>query len=156
MFRKHGLNIGQEYHPHRFDITRATRKDNGGLPCTFRPFTPDGVGNGEKRPPIVCGPVVQYLRRIGVCIPKCQHIIGGPPGSLAPEARLFSETASRVVATCVPERSDELRALAREHDVPCAEIGRTGGVRIRIEPGVDITLAEAHDIWSRTLPEALS
>jgi phosphoribosylformylglycinamidine synthase len=78
------------------------------------------------------------------------------PGSLAPEARLFAESASRVVATCAPGQADALRALASQHGVVCAEVGRTGGDRIRIEPGVDISLAEAHDIWSRTLPEALA
>ena len=39
--------------------------------------------------------------------------------------------------------------------VPAAQIGSTGGERIRIGPGVDVSLAEAHDVWARTLPEAL-
>ncbi len=40
--------------------------------------------------------------------------------------------------------------------MPAFALGRTGGERIRIEPGVDAALAEAHDVWSRTLPEALA
>ncbi len=76
-------------------------------------------------------------------------------GELRPDALLFGESASRAVVTCVPGERDAVGALAREHGVPCAEIGRTGGSRIRIQPGVDIGLAEAHDLWSRTLPEAL-
>ena len=47
------------------------------------------------------------------------------------------------------------RARARDHGVPAARIGRTGGARLRISPGVDVSVAEAHDAWARTLPEAL-
>ena len=52
-------------------------------------------------------------------------------------------------------RPTALLARARELGVPAARIGRTGGARLRISPGVDVSVAEAHDAWARTLPEAL-
>jgi phosphoribosylformylglycinamidine synthase len=79
-----------------------------------------------------------------------------PPLSIRLEALLFGESASRAVLSCAQEQLQELLGLAREQGVPALTLGRTGGERIRIEPGVDVTLAEAHDVWSRTLPEALA
>jgi len=72
-----------------------------------------------------------------------------------PELALFSESASRAIISCTLGAAAELLALARTHGVPAARIGSTGGDRIHVEPGVDVSLAEAHDVWARTLPEAL-
>ena len=72
-----------------------------------------------------------------------------------PELALFSESAGRVILSCDPALVAPLLAQAREHGVPAARIGTTGGERIRITPGVDVSLTEAHDVWARTLPEAL-
>ncbi|MEX2209253.1 MAG: phosphoribosylformylglycinamidine synthase subunit PurL [Myxococcota bacterium] len=72
-----------------------------------------------------------------------------------PELALFSESAGRAVVSCAPGAADELLALGRAHRVQAARIGATGGERIRIAPGVDVSLAEAHDVFTRTLPEAL-
>ena len=79
-----------------------------------------------------------------------------PALSIRPEALLFGESASRAVLSCAQEQLQELLGLAREQGVPALTLGRIGGERIRIEPGVDVTLAETHDVWSRTLPEALA
>ena len=79
-----------------------------------------------------------------------------PPSELSAEARLFSESASRAVVTCLQERTESLLTLARRHGVPAWAVGRTGGDRIRIDPGVDVSLEETHDAWSRTLEEVLS
>jgi phosphoribosylformylglycinamidine synthase len=78
-----------------------------------------------------------------------------PDPGIRIEALLFGETASRVVASCRPADRDALIELAREHRVPAAPIGTTGGERVQIEPGVDVALREAQDVWSRTLPEVL-
>ncbi len=72
-----------------------------------------------------------------------------------PEYALFSESASRAIVSCDPALADALLALARAQGVPAAAIGRVGGERVRIAPGVDVALTEAHDVWARTLPEAL-
>ena len=78
-----------------------------------------------------------------------------PERGLRPEVALFAESCARAVVSCAPGNADALVALAREHGVPAARIGVTGGERIRVAPGVDVALAEAHDVWARTLPEAL-
>ncbi len=78
-----------------------------------------------------------------------------PTAAIRPEALLFGESASRALVSLRPERLDAFLELARRHRVPAAAIGRTGGQRLRIAPGVDVALAEAQDLWSRTLPEAL-
>ncbi|HTO07610.1 MAG TPA: phosphoribosylformylglycinamidine synthase subunit PurL [Myxococcota bacterium] len=78
-----------------------------------------------------------------------------PAAGGRPELTLFSESAGRAVLSCAPRDTPALLALARAHGVPAARIGQTGGTRIRIGPGVDVSLAEAHDLWARTLPEAL-
>jgi phosphoribosylformylglycinamidine synthase len=79
-----------------------------------------------------------------------------PSGPGRVEALLFGESAARAVVSCARRDLPALLERARELGVPAREIGETGGDRIRIEPGVDVGLAEAHDVWSRTLPEALS
>jgi phosphoribosylformylglycinamidine synthase len=71
------------------------------------------------------------------------------------ELALFAESCARAIVSCAPAAAETLLALARSHGVPAARIGTTGGARIRITPGVDVALAEAHDTWARTLPEAL-
>ncbi|MEE8314720.1 MAG: phosphoribosylformylglycinamidine synthase subunit PurL [Myxococcota bacterium] len=76
--------------------------------------------------------------------------------NLRPEVSLFGESASRAVASCAVEDRSALLALAGEMRVPAQVIGETGGDRIRITPGVDVALSEAHDVWARTLPEALA
>ena len=76
--------------------------------------------------------------------------------TLRPDAVLFAESASRAVVSCAESVRGRLLELAGSIGVPIAEVGRTGGDRIRIEPGVDIGLAEGHDTWARTLPEALA
>jgi phosphoribosylformylglycinamidine synthase len=79
-----------------------------------------------------------------------------PASGVSREALLFGESASRAVVSCRPERLGELLALARSCGVPAHAAGEAGGDRIRIGPGVDVALREAHDLWRRTLPEALS
>jgi phosphoribosylformylglycinamidine synthase len=78
-----------------------------------------------------------------------------PDPGIRPEALLFAETPSRAVVTCRPADRDALLALCSQHRVPARPVGTTGGDRLRIAPGVDVALGEAHDLWSRTLPEAL-
>ncbi len=79
-----------------------------------------------------------------------------PENGLAPEAWLFSESASRAIVTCPAARRDAVLALAEQKGVPAEVLGETGGEHIRIRPGVDVSVEVAHDAWARTLPEALS
>ena len=77
------------------------------------------------------------------------------PPSCARDAALFGESARARRVAARPSRPRRSLARARELGVPAARIGRTGGARLRITPGVDVSVAEAHDAWARTLPEAL-
>lgn len=77
------------------------------------------------------------------------------PRDLRPDVLLFSESASRAVVSCRQSDLERVLALAEDRRVPAVAVGQTGGQRVRIEPGIDISLREAHDAWSRTLPEAL-
>jgi phosphoribosylformylglycinamidine synthase len=65
---------------------------------------------------------------------------------------LFSERGGRIVVSVRPEHREALLALAGEHGVPAAVVGRTGGSRIRIAVGgttaVDCSVAEAEQSWS--------
>jgi phosphoribosylformylglycinamidine synthase subunit PurL len=76
-------------------------------------------------------------------------------GTLRPDVVLFGESAGRILISCREADSAALLALARERGVAARPLGTTGGDRLRIEPGIDISLREAQDVWSRTLPEAL-
>jgi len=76
-------------------------------------------------------------------------------GDVRTDALLFGESASRAVLSCKADDAAALLELGRTYGVPLARVGRTGGDRIRIAPGVDIELAVAHDVWRRALPEAL-
>ncbi len=88
--------------------------------------------------------------RSGLGVEATLRDVGGRP-----ELALFAESCARAIVSCAPAQADALLALARAHGVPAARIGVTGGGRIRIAPGVDVSLREAHDTWARTLPEAL-
>jgi phosphoribosylformylglycinamidine synthase len=77
------------------------------------------------------------------------------PGTLRADLRLFGETAGRAVVTLAPGREGELAALAERAGIPIFPIGRVGGARIRIEPGLDLELELARQTFERSLPEAL-
>jgi phosphoribosylformylglycinamidine synthase len=72
-----------------------------------------------------------------------------------PELALFAESSARAIVSCTPGDADTVLARARALGVRATYIGATGGERLRIAPGVDVALADAHHVWSRTLPEAL-
>jgi phosphoribosylformylglycinamidine synthase len=98
---------------------------------------------------------------LAVALAECALLSGTgfeaslPDASLRPDALLFGESASRAVVTCAPAALPALQALAAERGVPARAIGRTGGDRLVLSPGVDVALREAHDQWARALPEAL-
>ncbi|TMD55170.1 MAG: hypothetical protein E6I83_04585, partial [Chloroflexi bacterium] len=60
---------------------------------------------------------------------------------------LFGEAPSGVVLVIEPAREDEVRVLAREHDVPLWTLGTIGGDLLEVAPVLGtpvIALAEAH------------
>jgi phosphoribosylformylglycinamidine synthase II len=70
-------------------------------------------------------------------------------------ATLFSESASRVVASVARERSGELLDRAKALGVPARVIGTTGGGRISVsingQSVIDIAVSEAEIIWDGAL-----
>ncbi|QIK75172.1 phosphoribosylformylglycinamidine synthase subunit PurL [Nocardioides piscis] len=68
---------------------------------------------------------------------------------------LFSESAARAIVTVTPDNAERLVALAEQHGVPIASIGRTGGDTISVEGQFEVSVAELRAAWSATLPDAL-
>jgi phosphoribosylformylglycinamidine synthase len=67
---------------------------------------------------------------------------------MRPDALLFGETASRVVASLPEERLGHLEALAKAHQVPLAVLGQVGGQELRIEPfGLRLPLRELQEAY---------
>ncbi len=81
--------------------------------------------------------------------------IGGQARLVREVATLFSESASRVVASVQKERSPRLLALAGELGVPARVIGATGGsgltVRVDGETAIDCAVADAERAWATAL-----
>jgi phosphoribosylformylglycinamidine synthase len=76
-------------------------------------------------------------------------------GPLAAEATLFGESASRVVVSVDPDRTDDLLRRAAAAGVPAAIIGQTGGSRIRVtidgSPAIDVPVGAAEQAWSTSI-----
>jgi phosphoribosylformylglycinamidine synthase len=69
---------------------------------------------------------------------------------------LFSESAARVVVTVAGEDTARLTELAREHGVPVAHLGETGGDSLAVAGQFEIPLTELREAWTATLPAALA
>ncbi|HYP26546.1 MAG TPA: phosphoribosylformylglycinamidine synthase subunit PurL [Blastocatellia bacterium] len=80
-------------------------------------------------------------------------------GGLGAAAHLFAETPSRIVVSAPDENVDTIMELAKEHGVPAARLGRTGGERLKIrvngEPVIDRPVSEVEAAWRRVLPSML-
>jgi len=66
------------------------------------------------------------------------------------EVMLFSEDQGRAVVTCDEASVATVSAVANEHGVPAQRVGRTGGSRLDIGAGVDLSLAELQAAWEPT------
>ncbi|HYJ61899.1 MAG TPA: phosphoribosylformylglycinamidine synthase subunit PurL [Actinomycetota bacterium] len=77
------------------------------------------------------------------------------PGDLPEHLALFSESASRVVASVEPADEERLAALAAAHGVPCARLGETGGTRATIDGLVDVGVDELTATWELAIPRLL-
>jgi phosphoribosylformylglycinamidine synthase len=63
------------------------------------------------------------------------------------EVMLFSEDQGRAVVTCEPTASEAVVTLASEHAVAARIVGRTGGDRLQIGDGLNLTLRELREAW---------
>ena len=77
------------------------------------------------------------------------------PGDVPWYVSLFSESASRVVVSVLPERARELEGLAAERGVPCARIGETGGPRMVFDSLFELGVDEARAAHEDAIPALL-
>jgi phosphoribosylformylglycinamidine synthase len=73
-------------------------------------------------------------------------------GDLPWHVTLFAESASRVVVSVAPERAATLEDRAREHHVPFARIGETGGPRMVFDTLFEATVAQAREAHESAIP----
>jgi phosphoribosylformylglycinamidine synthase len=74
---------------------------------------------------------------------------------LRADVLLFGELAGCAVISFTAESRDRLRHHAAAAGVAFREVGTTGGERIAIEPGIDVSLEQARSVWASALGEAL-
>lgn len=72
------------------------------------------------------------------------------------DALLFGEAPSRIVVSVAPEQYAELEALAKQHDVPCKDIGAVGGDRITVNEWIDCGVAELQQGWSEAFAKIVN
>ena len=65
---------------------------------------------------------------------------------------LFSESSARAVVTCADAAIDQLTALAADHGVPVARLGRCGGDALAVDGQFTIQLDELRAVYDATLP----
>ena len=98
----------------------------------------------------------------GLAVALAESAIGGAIGvqihgdlGARLDAALFGEGGARAVVSAAPEAVADVRSLAAQHDVACAEIGVVGGERLVIGDAIDAALAAAAEAWERALPRLL-
>ena len=98
----------------------------------------------------------------GLAVTIAESCIAGDIGArvtiesgLAPHVLWFSESASRAVVSCPPDRLDEVRAAAAAAGVPFAHIGTVGGVTLACGE-FDLPVTGLRAAWNRTLPDLLA
>ena len=95
----------------------------------------------------------------GVAVTVAEMAVAGqcgasitPPAELPVAAWCFSESASRVVVTVAADAVHGLLARAVSDGVPAVELGRSGGLRLRVDRALDVDLADATRAFRGGLP----
>jgi phosphoribosylformylglycinamidine synthase subunit PurL len=78
------------------------------------------------------------------------------PGDLPAHLALFSESASRAVASVHPAKAASFEALAAHHEVPFARLGETGGPRMVFDDLFEVSVAECREVHEATIPGLMS
>jgi phosphoribosylformylglycinamidine synthase subunit PurL len=76
------------------------------------------------------------------------------PGEIRPDALLFGESASRIVISVRSGAVEGVRAIARRHAVPCADLGAVGGDSLTLagrDFSLSLTVEAIHRAWSTGL-----
>src|SRR5262249_1948933 len=114
-------------------VLRVARDGEGGLTSQLRPFPASKVRNGQKRPPVVGGAVVERLGNLGVGVDELVEVVDCPAGGTA------AQRSKPFVVTPPQARNRRTRPLALElHDdravLERVSQGTNGGNRLR-SPG---------------------
>ena len=145
----HGLEAGR---PPRLDLARETAIQRACL---------DAIRAGYVRSAHDCSDGGLAVAVAECCMVGPVRPLGASlalPGEMRPDALLFGESASRIVISVRAEAVDLVRAVARRHAVPCAELGVVGGDSLTLSGcGVRLSLTgEAmHRAWSTGLSRFL-
>jgi phosphoribosylformylglycinamidine synthase len=75
---------------------------------------------------------------------------------LRPDTQLFGESQARMIVSVRRRHLTRLRDLARQEDVPLAEIGKVGGQRLEIGDLVGLTVSTLRERWRSGLERALA
>ena len=78
------------------------------------------------------------------------------PGDLPAHLALFSESASRAVASFHPAKAGSFEALAAHHEVPFARLGEAGGPRMVFDDLFEVSVAECREVHEATIPGLMS
>jgi phosphoribosylformylglycinamidine synthase len=76
-----------------------------------------------------------------------------------PATLLFAESPSRILLSVAREQTEQVLALARDHDVPCLVLGVIGGDQLRVSvdgrPLVEAPVASLESAWRSSLARHL-
>ncbi|MGE5849799.1 MAG: phosphoribosylformylglycinamidine synthase subunit PurL [Candidatus Methylomirabilota bacterium] len=95
------------------------------------------------------------------CVTAPEHRRGATlelPGEIRSDALLFGESASRIVVSIPPQQVERLRAIAREHAIPCAVLGAVRGDRLALRGrqfNLLLAVEALHWAWSTGLSRFL-
>jgi len=76
----------------------------------------------------------------------------GLPGAIS----LFSESQSRFVVSCAEADVDRVIDALEDADLPFSVLGDVGGDRLRIAEKLDLSLAEASQVWTHSLEKLVN
>jgi phosphoribosylformylglycinamidine synthase subunit PurL len=99
----------------------------------------------------------------GLAVALAECAIAGDHGfavslraDVPPHVALFSESASRAVVSCRPERAEGLEALAASRGVPYERIGETGGPSMMFARHAEISVGEARAVYEEAIPKLMA
>ncbi|MBN1273845.1 MAG: phosphoribosylformylglycinamidine synthase subunit PurL [Candidatus Aminicenantes bacterium] len=104
---------------------------------------------------------------LAVCLAECCFSGKNRPGfsvtleeNMRPDTLLFGESQSRVVISAGKKEVQKIIALAKERDIPCRVIGKTGGKRILFKHNgktvIDLDAGQAFSAWKTALPKIMA
>jgi phosphoribosylformylglycinamidine synthase subunit PurL len=82
--------------------------------------------------------------------------VAAPADGLAPHVALFSESASRILATARDGREGDVEEMAAARGVPITRLGLTGGSRIEFTGLFDVALSDALVVYEGAIPRLMS